>query len=96
MPLGVSWDVSWEPLGGVLGRLGGGHLRRLGAIFRRLRALLDRLVDLLGLSWPVLAPSWARRSHAGRLPGAQGACDKPQKIWQFGLRAPQPLLRAED
>ena len=23
MPLGVSWDVFWEPLGGLLGRLGG-------------------------------------------------------------------------
>ncbi len=91
--------TSWGPLGGPRGALLGqsrGRLGRIGALLHRLGALLDRLGGLLGPSWPVLGPSWARKNHATKRGGAQGACAKPRRIWQFWVRAPKRLFRTED
>ena len=69
MPLGVSWDVSWEPLGGLLGRLGGllavpgASWSVLGASGEPLGASWGPLGGILGASWRPLGASWA-------LPGA--------------------------
>ena len=87
--LGPSWKGSWASLGASRRLLGtsSGHLGRLGPIMRRFEALLERLGSLWEPYWPVLRPSWLRKSHARRLPGPQQACAKPREIWEFGVQA---------
>ena len=68
IPLGASWDVSWELLGGLLGRPGGllaapgSSWTLLGASGEPLGASWGPLGGLLGASWghlgAILGPSW--------------------------------------
>ena len=68
MPLGVSRDVSWELLGGLLGRLGG-ILAVPGASW----GVLGASVEPLGASWgslgDLLGVSRVPASEAKRLEG---------------------------
>ena len=50
LALGLLLGASWEPPGGILGRLGC-LLGRLGGILGRLGSLLVRLGRVLGASW---------------------------------------------
>ena len=64
MLLGVSSDVSWKPVGSLLGRLGGllavhgGLLGRLGCFFLGASSWGPLGVVILGASWGLLGASW--------------------------------------
>ena len=84
IPLGASWDVSWELLGGLLGRPGGllavpgGSWTVLGASGEPLGASWGPLGSILGASWRplggLLRPSWG---HIGAILGPLGASWAP-------------------
>ena len=79
---GVSWDVFWEPLGGLLGRLRGllavpvASWSVLDASGERIGASWGPLGGILGASWRPLGASWAP-------PGAILEAIDQKKGWIF-------------